>query len=163
MIRTRWSTFGVAFYYFIGNALANSDGGWPRMNGTKLAEQAQALKIPLLSKIPFFGEAIFSHGILVYLGVIIAVLMWFYFNKTVPGLKLRAIGENPAAADSLGVNVTFYKYAHIIAGSGIMGIGGLYMGLNMGGTFEGSNCWINGYGWISIALVRSSLLYPVYG
>ena len=79
--------------------------------------------------------------------------MWLYFKKTVPGLKLRAIGENPAAADSLGVNVAMYKYIHIIIGSGIMGLGGLYMGLNMGGTFEGSNCWINGYGWISIALV----------
>ena len=105
------TTFGVAFYYFIGNALANSEGGWPRLNDTKLAAQSQAFAIPGLSKIPFIGEALFSHGILVYLGVIIAVLMWLYFNKTVPGLKLRAIGENPAAADSLGVNVTFYKYA----------------------------------------------------
>ena len=49
--------------------------------------------------------------------------------------------------------MALYKYVHIIIGSGIMGLGGLYMGLNMGGTFEGSNCWINGYGWISIALV----------
>ena len=147
------TTFGVAFYYFIGNALSNSSGGWPALNGTKLDAQSQALHIPLLSDIPFAGKAIFSHGILVYLGIIIAVLMWFYFKKTVPGLKLRAIGENPGAADSLGVNVAMYKYTHIIIGSGIMGIGGLYMGLNMGGTFEGSNCWINGYGWISIALV----------
>ena len=147
------TTFGVAFYYFIGNALSNSKSGWPKLSGTALDSQSQALNIPLLSKIPFFGQALFSHGILVYLAILIAILMWFYFKKTVPGLKLRAIGENPAAADSLGVNVTFYKYVHIIIGSGIMGIGGLYMGLNMGGTFEGSNCWINGYGWISIALV----------
>ena len=80
------TTFGVAFYYFIGNALANSDGGWPRLNDTKLAAQSQAFAIPGLSKIPFVGQALFSHGILVYLGVIIAILMWLYFNKTVPGL-----------------------------------------------------------------------------
>ena len=147
------TTFGVAFYYFVGNALSNSAGGWPQLSGTKLDAQSQPVYIPGLSEIPFAGKALFSHGILVYLGILIAVIMWFYFRKTVPGLKLRAIGENPAAADSLGVNVTFYKYAHIIIGSGIMGLGGLYMGLNMGGTFEGSNCWINGYGWISIALV----------
>ena len=81
------------------------------------------------------------------------MLVWVYFEKTSFGLRLRAIGENPGAADSLGVNIVLYKYLHIMAGSGIMGIGGLYMGLNMGGTFEGSNCWINGYGWIAIALV----------
>ena len=147
------TTFGVAFYYFIGNALSNSQGGWPKFSGTALERQSQAIHIPGLSDIPFFGKAVFSHSILVYVGIVIAILMWLYFKKTVPGLKLRAIGENPGAADSLGVNVTMYKYIHIIIGSGIMGLGGLYMGLNMGGTFEGSNCWINGYGWISIALV----------
>jgi len=147
------TTFGVAFYYFVGNALSNSPEGWPKLSGTRLDAQSQAIHIPGLSDIPFIGKAFFSHGILVYAGILIAILMWLYFKKTVPGLKLRAIGENPAAADSLGVNVALYKYAHIIVGSGIMGLGGLYMGLNMGGTFEGSNCWINGYGWISIALV----------
>ena len=147
------TTFGVAFYYFIGNALSNSAGGWPQLSGTRFDAHSQPIHIPGLSDIPFLGKAIFSHGILVYLGIAIAILMWLYFKKTVPGLKLRAIGENPAAADSLGVNVAMYKYIHIIIGSGIMGLGGLYMGLNMGGTFEGSNCWINGYGWISIALV----------
>ena len=147
------TTFGVAFYYFIGNAVANSAAGWPSLIDTKLGSKTQAIEIPLLSKIPFIGKILFSHMILVYVGIIIAVLMWLYFAKTVPGLKLRAIGENPAAADSLGVNVALYKYVHIIIGSGIMGIGGLYMGLNLGGTYEGSNCWINGYGWISIALV----------
>ncbi|MCH4153868.1 MAG: ABC transporter permease [Saccharofermentans sp.] len=147
------TTFGVAFYYFVGNGLSNSGAGWPALNRTTLGEQFKDLAIPLLSKIPVIGKGLFSHNILVYGGVVIAVLMWFYFEKTIPGLRLRSIGENPAAADSLGVNVSLYKYIHIIIGSGIMGIGGLYMGLNMGGTFEGSNCWINGYGWISIALV----------
>jgi len=147
------TTFGVAFYYFIGNAVSNSNAKWPALGGSRLDAQFQPIEIPLLSKIPVIGKVLFSHSILIYLGIIIAVVMWFYFEKTNPGLKLRAIGENPGAADSLGVNITLYKYVHIIIGSGIMGIGGLYMALNMGGTFEGSNCWINGYGWISIALV----------
>ena len=110
------TTFGVAFYYFIGNALSNSAGGWPKLSGTKLDAQSQAFNIPVLSDIPILGKALFSHGILVYFGVFIAVMMWLYFRKTVPGLKLRAIGENPAAADSLGVNVTLYKYVHIMIG-----------------------------------------------
>ena len=52
----------------------------------------------------------------------------------------------------MGVNVKRYKYIHICVGCGIMGIGGYYMGLNMSGSFN-SSCWINGYGWIAVALV----------
>ena len=62
------------------------------------------------------------------------------------------MGENPGAADSVGVNVKRCKYIHICIGCGIMGIGGYYMGLNMSGSFN-SSCWINGYGWIAVALV----------
>ncbi|MGN0519541.1 MAG: ABC transporter permease [Candidatus Fimenecus sp.] len=146
------TTFGVGLFFFIGKGLSAS---WPVMtqyeninNGFK-----NPIEIPLLSKIPVIGKALFSHNILVYLGILIAIAVWFYLNKTKAGLRLRAIGENPAAADSLGINITLYKYVHIILGSGIMGIGGYYMGLNLGGSFEGSNCWINGYGWIAVALV----------
>ena len=145
------TTIGVAVYFFIGNA---AGANWPVYRDcAKLAAGFSPIEIPLLSKIPFLGKAFFSHNILVYSGVIIAVLIWLYLEKTSAGLRLRAIGENPGAADSLGINIVRQKYIHIMIGSGIMGIGGLYMGLNMGGTFEGSNCWINGYGWIAIALV----------
>lgn len=145
------TTIGVAVYFFVGNGLG---ADWPVYREcTKLVNGFADIEIPLLSKIPVVGKAFFSHNVLVYFAVIIAVLIWVYFEKTTPGLRLRAIGENPGAADSLGVNIVLYKYLHIMAGSGIMGIGGLYMGLNMGGSFEGSNCWINGYGWIAIALV----------
>lgn len=145
------TTFGVALYFFIGNGLGNN---WPVLNDApRLVRSFSDIEIPLLSKIPVLGKVLFSHNIMVYLAVLIAALCWFYLNKTIPGLKLRAIGENPGAADSLGVKIVLYKYIHIMIGSGIMGLGGLYMGLNMGGTFEGSNCWINGYGWIAIALV----------
>ena len=146
------TTFGVGLFFFIGKGLS---GSWPVMtqyeninNGFK-----NPIAIPLLSKIPIVGKAFFSHNILVYLGILIAVVVWIYLNKTKAGLRLRSIGENPAAADALGINITLYKYVHIILGSGIMGIGGYYMGLNLGGSFEGSTCWINGYGWIAVALV----------
>jgi len=145
------TTIGVAVYFFVGNALGKD---WPYYpNSVNFVKQASAIEIPGLSKIPLIGKAFFSHNILVYLAVVIAVLLWLYFEKTSVGLKLRAVGENPGAADSLGVHIVRYRHFHIMLGSGIMGIGGLYMGLNLGGTFEGSNCWINGYGWIAIALV----------
>ena len=145
------TTFGVALYFFIGNGIGDK---WPQIKDhPSMAGGFSDINIPLLSDIPFIGKILFSHNVMVYLAVAIAIICWFYLNKTVPGLKLRAIGENPGAADSLGVKVSLMKYIHIMVGSGIMGLGGLYMGLNMGGTFEGSNCWINGYGWIAIALV----------
>lgn len=145
------TTFGLGVYFFVGNGIKGV--GWPTMSDySAIKEGFEAINIPLLSDIPIIGKGLFSHNILVYLGIIIAIAAWFYLRYTRPGLRLRAVGENPAAADSVGINITLYKYLHIIIGAGIMGIGGYYMGLNMSGSFS-SNCWINGYGWIAIALV----------
>ena len=145
------TTFGLGVYFFVGTSLKAT--GWPVMsNFTNIMAGWAPIEIPLLSKIPLIGQGLFSHNILVYLGIALAVGMWFYLNKTTLGLKLRSVGENPAAADSVGINVNLYKYVHICIGCGIMGIGGYYMGLNMSGSFN-SACWINGYGWIAVALV----------
>ncbi|MGN0986104.1 MAG: ABC transporter permease [Candidatus Enterenecus sp.] len=145
------TTFGLGLYFFIGKGMGDR---WPAMqSSSSLMSGFSALEIPGLSKIPVLGKALFSHNALVYLGIVIAVAVWWYLKYTKIGLRLRAVGENPGAADSVGVNITAYKYVHLIAGSAIMGLGGFYMALNMGGSFEGSNCWINGYGWIAVALV----------
>ena len=145
------TTFGLGVYFFVGNGLKSR--GWPVMGDYPNIKAGFAdLPIPFLSEIPLLGQGVFSHNILVYLGVFIAVAMWWYLNRTTPGLKLRAVGENPGAADSVGINVRRMKYLHIALGCGIMGIGGYYMGLNMSGSFN-SSCWINGYGWIAVALV----------
>lgn len=153
------TTFGLGLYFFIGKGLGDK---WPAMTSSaSLVRGFSALEIPLLSKIPVLGKALFSHNVLVYLGILIAVAMWWYLTFTKTGLRLRSVGENPGAADSVGVNILLYKYVHLILGSGIMGLGGFYMALNMSGSFEGSNCWINGYGWIAIALVIFANWNPV--
>ena len=145
------TTFGLGLYFFVGKGIGEK---WPPMTGAKaLVEGFSPIEIPGLSAIPVLGKVLFSHNILVYLGIAIAVAVWWYLFYTKTGLKLRAVGENPGAADSVGVNIIQYKYIHLMIGSGIMGLGGFYMALNMGGSFEGSNCWINGYGWIAVALV----------
>ena len=145
------TTFGLGVYFFVGNGLKAI--GWPVMGDyTNIKNGFADLPIPLLSDIPLLGRGLFSHNILVYLGIVIALVMWLYLNRTTPGLKLRAVGENPGAADSVGINVNRMKFLHICLGCGIMGIGGYYMGLNMSGSFN-SSCWINGYGWIAVALV----------
>lgn len=153
------TTFGLGLYFFVGKGIGEK---WPAMTSAEsLVNGYAALDIPGLSKLPVIGKALFSHNILVYLGIFIAVLVWWYLNFTKTGLRLRAVGENPGAADSVGVNTLLYKYVHLIAGSGIMGLGGFYMALYMSGSFEGSNCWINGYGWIAIALVIFANWNPV--
>jgi len=153
------TTFGLGVYFFVGNGLKAT--GWPAMNNYEGVVNGFAEKpIPLLSDIPVLGDGFFSHNILVYLGIIIAVVVWLYLKFTPMGLKLRAVGENPGAADSVGINVKLMKYIHICIGSGIMGIGGYYMGLYLNGSFN-SSCWINGYGWIAVALVIFSNWSPV--
>ena len=145
------TTFGLGVYFFVGNSVKAV--GWPVMGEHAAIKAGFAdLAIPGLSKIPVIGYGLFSHNLLVYLGIVIAIAMWLYLNRTNAGLRLRSVGENPAAADSVGINVKRTKYLHICLGCGIMGIGGYYMALNMGGSFN-SNCWINGYGWIAVALV----------
>ena len=145
------TTFGLGVYFFVGNGVKSV--AWPAMGDYENIKNGFAdIALPGLSQIPVLGKGLFSHNIMVYLAVVIAIAMWYYLRHTTPGLKLRAIGENPGSADSVGINVKRMKYLHIMLGCGIMGIGGYYMGLNMSGSFN-SSCWINGYGWIAVALV----------
>ncbi len=145
------TTFGLGIYFFVGTGVKAV--AWPVMNNYENVKNGFAdISIPLLSDIPIIGEGLFSHNILVYLGIFIAVAMWWFLKHTSAGLKLRAIGENPGAADASGINIKLSKYLYICLGCGIMGIGGYYMALNMSGSFN-SSCWINGYGWIAVALV----------
>lgn len=153
------TTFGLGVYFFVGNSVKAA--GWPVMGEhANIVGGFSGIDIPLLSDIPILGKAFFSHNILVYLGIAIAILVWWYLKHTSKGLRLRAIGENPASADSVGVNINLMKYVHICIGCGIMGLGGYYMGLNMSGSFN-SSCWINGYGWIAVALVIFANWSPV--
>ena len=107
--------------------------------------------IPLLSKIPVIGPALFDQSIYVYMSLIFAVLIYIYMYKTRIGLSMRAIGENPAAADSSGIPVTAIKYANVLAGGFLCGLGGAYLSL----VFVPS--WLEnitaGAGWIAVALI----------
>lgn len=108
-----------------------------------------------------FGRIFLSHGILVYLGIIIAVAASFFLNKTRQGLTLRSVGENPATADAVGINVSAYKYAFILIGSAIAGLGGLYyvMDKSNGTTF--SEAPIDTFGWMAVALVIATMWKPI--
>lgn len=144
--------FGNGICQFIGRALT-SGGTYPSINESMAFKNAVADNgIPVLKDIPYIGQLLFSYNIFVYLAIAIAVVTWIYIVKTKTGLRMRAVGENPGAADACGVNVTLQKYMNILLGGGICGLGGLYLGVvTNGGSWNES--WINGAGWISVALV----------
>ncbi len=113
---------------------------------------------PVGDKLGWFGQIFLSHGVLVYLAIIIAIVAQIVLSKTRVGLHLRAVGENPATADAAGINVTLYKYAATCIGCGISAIGGLFCIMDyMGGNWE---YIIEVFGWLSIALVIFTLWRP---
>lgn len=146
------STFGVAVYKFIGSRMTAWEGGFPVASASpRLSSILKIEGIPLLRDIPYVGKLLFSYNILVYISIVIAIICWFYIFKMKNGLKLRAVGDNPGAADAAGVNVSRYRYIHNIIGGGICGIGGLYLGLITNGSWN--ELWINGSGYVAVALV----------
>ena len=144
--------FGAGVANYIGDAMINNSATKAVALSAKLKEAFRPVSIPRLSDIPYAGKLFFQYNIFVYLGIIIAIAMYIYLNKTRIGLNLRAIGENPPASDAAGVMVMRYKYAHIMIGGGICALGGAYIAIvTCGGTWV-YNC-VNGQGWIAVALV----------
>ena len=143
-----------------GLTLATFGTGFSTMVGEKLVGKAvpHAIKsffvtrnVPLISKIPFIGPVFFKQDIFVYMGYITAILVGIYIYNTSKGLNLRAIGENPGCADAASVNITLYKYIHILIGGALCGLGGAYLSLVYIPIWQ--NNVVSGRGWIAIALV----------
>ncbi|MCM8711800.1 ABC transporter permease [Clostridium sp. SYSU_GA19001] len=109
------------------------------------------IKLPLLGDIPFFGEVIFKQDLFIYLSYIIVIVVGLYMYKTNAGLNLKAVGENPAAADAVSINVNLYKYVNILLGGALAGLGGAYLSLVHVPTWQENIT--AGRGWIAVALV----------
>ncbi len=110
----------------------------------------QGVPVPLLSKIPVIGMIFFNQNWLVYFSVLISAVLYYFLYKTSYGLELRSVGENPMAADSLGVNVTRTRYLASIFGGMLIALAGAYLPMVYTGTFTAD--MVRGRGWISIAL-----------
>lgn len=109
------------------------------------------LYIPVLSDIPILGEVFFDHSIIIYLAYVMVPVSWFVLNKTNFGLKIRAVGQNPEAADSLGVSVSGVRYATVILGSAMAGVAGASLSIGLLNVFQEN--MTNGIGFIAVALV----------
>jgi simple sugar transport system permease protein len=107
-------------------------------------------KIPLLGDIPKVGEILFQHSVLVYVGFLLVPVVWFMINKTTFGLNIRAVGETPEAADTLGVSVNATRLATTLLGSMLASLAGASLALEVG-IFQQN--LTSGQGFIAIALV----------
>jgi len=109
--------------------------------------------VPILTQIPIIGQIFFtSQSVLVYVGYLLVPLAAYYIYRTRPGLHLRAVGEYPAAADSMGVNVYLLRYFYVFVGGLLAGLAGATISLAVSpGWF--SELTTAGQGWIAIGLV----------
>jgi ABC-type uncharacterized transport system permease subunit len=117
--------------------------------------------VPGLSQIPLLGPILFSNqSVMVYLGYALVPLAWYFINRTRPGMHLRAIGEFPAAADALGVNVARQRYFYVFLGGMLAGLSGATISLAVSpGWF--SHLTTSGQGWIAIGLVIFAQWDPI--
>jgi len=111
----------------------------------------QPIKIPLLGDIPLIGETVFNHNILVYAAFLLVPVAAFIMNKTTLGLKIRSVGQNPQAADTLGVSVNGIRYLTLSIGGMLAGIAGASLSLALINLFAEN--MTNGMGFIAVALV----------
>ncbi len=139
---------GIGFYLF---GLGMSDLLFQKLMPTvETIRGFPKIYFPGLSDIPGIGEIFFSQNILVYGAYLLVPVAWFVLNKTTLGLKIRSVGENPDAADSLGVNVGRIRYFTIILGGTLSGIAGASLSIALLNVFQQN--MTSGAGFIAVAL-----------
>jgi simple sugar transport system permease protein len=140
---------GIGFYLF---GLGMSDLLFQKMLGkVETINGFAKFRIPLLGNIPGIGDVFFNQNPLVYGAYLLVPIAWFVLNKTTLGLKIRSAGENPEAADSLGVSVAQVRYFTIILGGILSGVAGASLSIALLNVFQQN--LTSGLGFIAVALV----------
>lgn len=142
--------FGTGFGNLVGEAMGNAAGGFVAVSQS--TKNVFIGGIPVLKDLPVVGKLLFSYNYLVYLGLVLAVALAWFLDRTRTGLDLRSVGEDPGTADAAGIDVTRYKYLATCVGGGISGLGGLYVVMAQQQGVWVHDC-VNGKGWIAVALV----------
>ncbi len=139
-----------------GLALTFLGSGLSAVLGAPFVEIRQVPRLPVwtvpgLADLPAVGPVLFDHNVLVYLGYMLIPLSWYYLYRTRAGLELRALGENPAAADVQGIRVLRLRLLYVVYGGVLAGLGGSTLSLAVTPT------WVDnltaGQGWIAVGLV----------
>ena len=140
-----WGVAGTLFRHYIG--------------GVTGVEGMAPWAIPGLSRIPFLGDILFNHNPMVYLAFLMVPASWYLLFKTPWGLKVRAVGTHPRAADSMGINVNRVRYQALMLGGAMAGLGGAYLSLCQAKMF--ADDLVAGRGFIAVALVYFGRWNPV--
>ena len=120
----------------------------------------EKLPIPLLSEIPVLGQVLFNNRITVYLMFILVPLLWYVLFRTKLGLRARAVGEHPLAADTVGINVAKTRFWWVTLGGAVAGLGGAALTLGNVGSFGREMS--AGLGFIALAVVILGRWQPIY-
>jgi simple sugar transport system permease protein len=148
---------GIGFYLF---GLGMSTLLFQMLVGTvETVSGFPPIHIPWLSDIPVIGEIFFQQNILVYVAFALVPLASFVLQRTTLGLKIRAVGENPEAADSLGVSVRLVRYITVTLGGLLSGVAGASMSIALLNVFQQN--MTSGLGFIAVALVYFGGWQPV--
>ena len=123
--------FGAGATSFISSRFMQAAGDKLNNSGT-----FPIIAIPGLSKIPVLGPVLFENNLIVYLTILLVIVMHILLYYTPWGLRTRAVGEHPKAADTLGINVYFMRYVNVILGGMIAGLGGAYFTIGSVGRFD---------------------------
>lgn len=147
---------GIGVYLF---GLGMSDLLFQKLVGTPIPiDTFPEVAIPFLSDIPYVGEMFFQHSLVIYLAFASIPVATFVMNRTTFGMKVRAVGEYPDAADTLGVSVSGVRYATQIIGGTLAGLAGGVLAITLG-IFQQN--LTNGAGFIAIALVYFGAWRPI--
>jgi simple sugar transport system permease protein len=140
---------GIGLYMF---GLGLSSLLFKELVGTvKTVNTLPPLALPLLSSIPFLGPVFFRENALVYGAFLLVPISWFLLEKTVAGVKLKSVGQNPAAADSVGIGVNRVRYFGVCLGAVLAGVAGASLSIGQLGLFQDN--LTSGQGFIAVALV----------
>ncbi len=119
-----------------------------------------AWPVPVLDHIPWIGSALFDQAPTVYLAYVLTPLLWYFLYRTAPGLELRAVGEEPSAAEAAGVRVRWTRFWATLFGGALGGVAGAHLALAHSGTFAEN--MTAGRGFIAIAVVVLGRWNPVW-
>ncbi|MDR3231649.1 MAG: ABC transporter permease [Synergistaceae bacterium] len=145
---------GLAMTMFGGGASALMGRGCIGMT----IRGIDGFSIPWFSELPLVGRVFFSQDVMVYASYALVVVLYCFFTATRPGMNLRAVGENPKAADAMGLPVARIRYLYTVLGAGLVALGGAYISVIYNRFWAES--MTAGRGWIAVAMVIFAVWNP---
>ncbi|HNR38927.1 MAG TPA: ABC transporter permease [Acidobacteriota bacterium] len=136
--------------YFLGTPVMGAAG--PRLD---------VLPVPLLERLPVVGPLLFRQDVMTYASFLLIAAAWVWIYRTRPGLTLRGLGEQPAAAFVRGADVTRLRYLYTVAGGALVGLAGPMYSLSVKAGWKGTISGLDGLGWIALALTIFGGWHPL--